>query len=194
MARMGRTRGRHGARQGLSGLALLYALCLGLMIGRFAPDWIARFDRSQAVPMRQAPTADRLSADFALCHHGGGTNCVVDGDTFWFRGDKYRIADIDTPETHGPRCAAEGELGSMATRRLQALMNAGPFFTGKYGAGQRSLWPPVADRGARRPVDRRPAGCGRTGATLGWRAASLVLMANGKRGRCRPLSFIFTGS
>ena len=52
---------------------------------------------------------------------------VVDGDTFWFQGAKYRIADIDTPETHGPRCPAEAALGARATRRLQSLMNAGAF-------------------------------------------------------------------
>ena len=51
----------------------------------------------------------------------------MDGDTFWFKGAKYRIADIDTPETHGPRCAAEGALGAQATQRLQVLLNAGPF-------------------------------------------------------------------
>ena len=68
-----------------------------------------------------------LSASFGFCHSGGGTNCVVDGDTFWFRGDKYRIADIDTPETHGPRCSQEGLLGARATTRLQELMNAGAF-------------------------------------------------------------------
>lgn len=68
-----------------------------------------------------------LSARFGFCHAGGGTNCVVDGDTFWFQGTKYRIADIDTPETHGPRCMAEGALGARATTRLQALMNDGPF-------------------------------------------------------------------
>jgi micrococcal nuclease len=64
---------------------------------------------------------------FSLCHSGGGSNCVVDGDTFWSDGQKIRIADIDTPETHPARCAAEAELGSRATMRLQELLNAGPF-------------------------------------------------------------------
>ncbi|MBA4747509.1 MAG: thermonuclease family protein [Sphingopyxis sp.] len=73
-----------------------------------------------------APT-DRLRARFGLCHSGGGTNCVVDGDTFWFQGQKIRIADIDTPETHPPRCAEEARLGEAATRRLHSLLNAGPF-------------------------------------------------------------------
>ncbi|OHD03560.1 MAG: nuclease [Sphingomonadales bacterium RIFCSPLOWO2_12_FULL_63_15] len=75
----------------------------------------------------QSQSSDTLSAQFGFCHSGGGVDCVVDGDTFWFKGAKYRIADIDTPETHGPRCAAEGALGAQATQRLQVLLNAGPF-------------------------------------------------------------------
>ena len=55
---------------------------------------------------------------------------MVDGDTFWYQGDKIRIADIDTPETHPPRCAVEAELGEAATQRLQQLLNAGPFTLG----------------------------------------------------------------
>ena len=53
-------------------------------------------------------------------------NCVVDGDTFWIAGEKVRIADIDTPETHPARCATEQELGDRATMRLRELLNAGP--------------------------------------------------------------------
>ena len=74
-----------------------------------------------------AASSDTLRARFHLCHSGGGTNCVVDGDTFWFQGQKIRIADIDTPETHPPRCAEEARLGEAATERLHGLLNAGPF-------------------------------------------------------------------
>src|SRR3546814_100399 len=70
---------------------------------------------------------DALSAQFGFCHSGGGRNCVVDGDTFWFAGEKYRIADIDTPETHPPRCAEEARLGRAATDRLRVWLNAGAF-------------------------------------------------------------------
>jgi micrococcal nuclease len=63
---------------------------------------------------------------FGSCFRGGGTNCVVDGDTFWIDGQKVRIADIDTPETHPPRCAEEARLGEAATERLRVLLNAGP--------------------------------------------------------------------
>jgi len=125
---MAKTKYARGQRRtGYSGPALIYTLCLGLLLGWYGPDWMARFDRPDIGIPPQSIVVDRLSADFGYCHSGGGTNCVVDGDTFWFHGDKYRISDIDTPETHGPRCTAEGELGARATRRLQALMNDGPF-------------------------------------------------------------------
>ena len=71
--------------------------------------------------------SDTESASFGFCHSGGGTNCVVDGDTLYYQGVKIRIADIDTPETHPSRCAEEARLGDAATQRLQALVNAGPF-------------------------------------------------------------------
>ena len=73
-----------------------------------------------------AATAESVAATpFTLCHSGGGTNCVVDGDTFWMAGAKIRIADIDTPETHPARCPEEARLGAAATQRLQALLNSG---------------------------------------------------------------------
>jgi len=67
------------------------------------------------------------SATFSLCHTGGGVNCVVDGDTIWLNATKIRVADIDAPETHPPRCTVEANLGTRATQRLQELVNAGPF-------------------------------------------------------------------
>lgn len=41
-------------------------------------------------------------------------------------GVKIRIADIDAPETHPPRCAYEADLGDRATQRLAEIPNAGP--------------------------------------------------------------------
>jgi micrococcal nuclease len=77
-----------------------------------------------------AARAPRVSPErgtrFSLCPWGGGSDCVVDGDTFWMAGEKIRVADIDAPETHPPRCAYEARLGDAATLRLQQLLNAGP--------------------------------------------------------------------
>ncbi|MFL6725868.1 MAG: thermonuclease family protein [Sphingomicrobium sp.] len=62
---------------------------------------------------------------FGSCYVGGGTNCVVDGDTFWLKGEDIRIADIDAPETHDWHCPSEKALGDKATERLQELLNSG---------------------------------------------------------------------
>ena len=51
---------------------------------------------------------------------------ITDGDTFRYRGEKIRIADIDTPEVRG-RCAYERDLAAQATARMEELLQAGPF-------------------------------------------------------------------
>jgi micrococcal nuclease len=112
---------------------------------------------------------------FGLCHSGGGRNCVVDGDTFWLAGEKIRIADIDTPETHPPRCEAEAAKGAAATRRLHALLNVGPFTlasigrdTDRYGRklrvvtrGEQSIGAQLVREGLARPYTggRRAGWC-----------------------------------
>jgi len=72
--------------------------------------------------------ADTERASFGSCGAGASRQaCVVDGDTFWYRGEKIRVADINTPETSRPKCAAEAALGARATARFAELMNAGAF-------------------------------------------------------------------
>lgn len=57
---------------------------------------------------------------------GGGSRCVIDGDTIKMDGVTIRIADIDAPETGGARCESERALGDRATARLAVLLAAGP--------------------------------------------------------------------
>ncbi|WP_454685487.1 thermonuclease family protein [Ancylobacter moscoviensis] len=86
--------------------------------------------RGGAEPMPGAasgPPADTVTAIFSICGSARRFNCVVDGDTFWLGRQKIRIADIDAPELTPPRCGYERELGEAAKRRLQAMLNAGPF-------------------------------------------------------------------
>jgi endonuclease YncB( thermonuclease family) len=66
-----------------------------------------------------------LTASFEMCKWGSGYNCVVDGGNIWMEGQNIRIADVDAPETHEPRCAEERALGDRATVRLQQLLNSG---------------------------------------------------------------------
>ncbi|MBY5579095.1 thermonuclease family protein [Rhizobium leguminosarum] len=92
--------------------------------------WLAH-GGNEALPgfatLAKTPTTDSLSAAFSICGDSHRTNCVVDGDTFWFEGEKIRIADIDTPELSPPRCEAERIKGEAAKSRLLALLNAGKF-------------------------------------------------------------------
>ena len=84
----------------------------------------------QTVLQTAAPstgTPDIVFVTLPMCRSGQGSNCVIDGDTFRLDGQSIRIADIDTPETRNFSCAAEQALGDRATRRMSALLNAGPF-------------------------------------------------------------------
>ena len=87
-------------------------------------EWMKRSEEQDAPSTGSGRTAGLL-ASFGFCHTGGGSNCVVDGDTFWIGGQKVRIAGIDAPETHPPRCAEEARLGNEATGMLRSLLNSG---------------------------------------------------------------------
>lgn len=107
-----------------AGLAVAVSLPRGL------PDAVASVEPAAVERPRIERGGSTVAAgervSFGFCHAGGGTNCVVDGDTFWMHGEKVRVADIDAPETHPSRCPSEAKLGKAATQRLQALLNAGP--------------------------------------------------------------------
>ncbi|UVO55566.1 thermonuclease family protein [Sphingomonas sp. SUN039] len=159
---IGRRRGRDSGFMLLLGGALAAGAGIGTLVElpRTAPAL------ETGVPL----TA--VSRQFGSCHTGGGIDCVVDGDTFWMDGEKIRIADIDAPETHPSRCMEEARLGSAATDRLQALLNAGPVElaiadrdTDRYGSklrivrrDGRSVGAMLVDEGLARPWEghRRP--------------------------------------
>jgi endonuclease YncB( thermonuclease family) len=89
-------------------------------------EWAARGEgRTRSAKASGRTAVAGVRASFSYCKWGGGTNCVVDGDTFYLNGAKVRIADIDAPETHDYRCRSELELGERAARQLQALLNSG---------------------------------------------------------------------
>jgi micrococcal nuclease len=102
------------------------ALGLGWALGGLDADRIASAVAS--------PGTKFEGASFSLCNYGNGDNCVIDGDTFRYRGTTIRIADIDTPEVFSYRCGHEKALGERATRRLHALLNAGPFVLEAYAS------------------------------------------------------------
>lgn len=93
------------------------------------PGWAVPLD-----PLGETPQ-DMVSAQFSRCQGPVRYTCVVDGDTFWYRGNKIRIADINTPELSSPECPREAALAEKATRRLTALLNEAPFAIRKQGFG-----------------------------------------------------------
>ena len=83
------------------------------------------------------------AAELSICQGGDRkarkVTCLVDGDTGWENGVKWRLKNIDTPE-YPPRaeCLAEQEAAKEATYRLLELMRNGYTIipaeeTGRYG-------------------------------------------------------------
>nr|WP_321981075.1 thermonuclease family protein [uncultured Cohaesibacter sp.] len=71
-------------------------------------------------------------------------NCVVDGDTIWLKGVKYRMKDYDTPEPQTNVCGGdfEKQLAAKASKRLIELLNGNDWkivTTGKQGYYKREL-------------------------------------------------------
>ena len=91
---------KSGAKRSPTLLLVSIGLAIGAVSGLGLLNW----------PGLSSMTAQPSSVRFGRCHMGGGINCVVDGDTFWYRAVKYRISDINR-----------------ATERLHELLNVGPF-------------------------------------------------------------------
>ena len=82
---------------------------------------------SVASLLSSTQAAEQFDENFGECSGTVRYTCVVDGDTFWLKGDKIRIADINAPEVSEPQCPAESQLGGQTTQRLIALLNGGGF-------------------------------------------------------------------
>lgn len=76
--------------------------------------------------LEQASLRPAESGTFYFCgiRHD---NCVLDGDTFLYQGQRILIADIDAPETKLAKCDEERSRGSYAKARLRELLNSGNF-------------------------------------------------------------------
>ncbi len=121
---------RRRVRKWLARFSVVPTAMLAVMLGGFGVLVLQDTDvgvwlKAATAPVSAATTPE-TTASFAACGWRRVT-CVVDGDTFWLEGVKYRIADINTPEIGSPQCPSEAQLGRRATERLTQLLNAGPF-------------------------------------------------------------------
>ncbi len=114
---------------------ILTSLCLGAAVmagavlykqtsgGGIDPATVSSIPRHEA----EKPLASFIAAarPMPVCGVGKRVNCIVDGDTFWLGGEKYRIANIDTPELKG-KCSAEQATAKRARQRLAEIINDRP--------------------------------------------------------------------
>ena len=81
----------------------------------------------EAMDRERDAAAKRLSG-IQICSGAralGDATCLVDGDTGWENGVKWRLAGVDTPEISSPDCSSERQRGLAARDRLQSLMREG---------------------------------------------------------------------
>uniref|UniRef100_A0A7C1SWR2 Nuclease n=1 Tax=Agrobacterium albertimagni TaxID=147266 RepID=A0A7C1SWR2_9HYPH len=72
-------------------------------------------------------TGENFSGKFYFCGTSGLDNCVMSGDTFWYRKTKIVLADIAAPRTDGAACQQERDRGFAAKVRLKDLLSSGRF-------------------------------------------------------------------
>ena len=98
-------------------------------------EWQKRAQEPLAPPVIASPEGARQSSldrHVAYAPRDDGQSSVarnditvIDGDTFSFGGQRIRIAGMDAPEIHPPRCVQEAQLGSAATQKLKELLSSG---------------------------------------------------------------------
>lgn len=59
-----------------------------------------------------------------ICPPGPRDNCVVDGDSIWWEGERVRLMDIDAPEMQG-QCEYETRLAVQSRDRLAQILGSG---------------------------------------------------------------------
>ena len=84
---------------------------------------------SVATIFRTDPNAAADAARFGQCYNAPGPNCVLDGDTIEFAGERVEIAGIQAPKIDGAGCPNERERGIEAAVRLADLLNRGKVAT-----------------------------------------------------------------
>lgn len=117
-------RTRKGPRRTRRRRGVPFWLPLGMMVGFAAGAWVMAEIVAPPQRPRQSVT---VRATFPICGPIWPSNCVIDGDTIQYNGERIRIEGFNAPEVFSPGCADEKALGDRATRRLAQLINEGPF-------------------------------------------------------------------
>lgn len=101
----------------------------GLLDLRLAPASASPTASRSVVQVADRPVARSIPICSSGDRSGRRLTCIVDGDTGWQDGVKWRLTSrtggVDAPEVSKPDCAAERTAGDRATRQLQSLMGDG---------------------------------------------------------------------
>ena len=117
---------RRTLRRGKRRLALLVGLVAVTASGAISTNGLISppDNAAQAFVFRSA-----MQRSIGQCQGGARkarkVTCVVDGDTGWENGIKWRLQGIDAPELSAPACQGERRAAFKARDRLQQLMNTG---------------------------------------------------------------------
>ena len=103
--------------------AVVAAAVLGGLVAHFATGGAVPGFLKPLSPIGAAITS--VAKPFGICGMAFGRDCVVDGDTIRYNGERVRMVDYDTPEISEPHCASEYALGQRAKYRLLELLNSG---------------------------------------------------------------------
>ena len=115
------------ASQGLGRLLdlavlLVLVVAMGAAATLVAKSWLVA--RSE-----MAMPSALISGPIGVCAGGNlatrSASCLVDGDTGWQAGVKWRLLAIDTPEIGGAECGRERRMALAARDRLVLLLQAG---------------------------------------------------------------------
>lgn len=122
-----RKRLSHPASLGLAALASVAAIVT--LNAVWAGDALIGSSFSVSASARAYAAELAVGQPLPVCQGGNRAarrvTCIVDGDTGWEEGVKWRLESVDTPEIESHECANELELGYQARDRLRELTGSG---------------------------------------------------------------------
>ncbi len=118
----------------------LAALWSGLFLGA---AYISQTDSQKLASSLSNDDRTIWRTGIGMCWGGFRYTCLVDGDTGWESGRKWRLMSVDAPELSGAKCAWERSAAQAARDRPAELMST----------GYRIRWSGETDRYGRDLVD-----------------------------------------
>lgn len=89
--------------------------------------------RTLTIMMAITSVAPVHAIEFPMCGDAKRVTCVVDGDTFWLKGEKIRPEGFDAPEMGPPKCRKEAPLARASAAELARVLSSGEITIERHG-------------------------------------------------------------